>query len=181
MQSDAAQGPARLGIWARIEDGFAVLAQGALFVLLLLVLVQVFTRYALNDPIGEVVAVTETYLMPIIVFFTIATLQRNDGHIRVELLHAKFAGRGRQVADLVIALVCAAFWAIVVHASVQETLFSLQMGYEISKNLPFPVATAIGVVPIGGTLILVRLLIQAVGAVRALRAPLAPPHTTLTA
>jgi TRAP-type C4-dicarboxylate transport system permease small subunit len=174
MQSGTGDAPHASGLWSRVENAFAVLAQGALFVLLLLVLVQVFTRYALNDPIGEVVAVTETYLMPIIVFFTIAALQRNDGHIRVDLLHSRFAGRGRHLADLVITLVSAAFWAVVVHASIQETLFSWQMGYEISKNLPFPVASAIGVVPIGGSLILIRLLMQAVAALRALRAPQAP-------
>jgi len=39
---------------------------------------EVFVRYVLNDPIGEVVTVTETYLMPGIVFFTLAALQRED-------------------------------------------------------------------------------------------------------
>lgn len=162
------------GRFARVENLFAALAQWALFAMLALVIVQIVTRYLLNDPVGEVVTITETYLMPVIVFFTIAALQRDDGHIRVDLLYLRFGGRGRQLADLLIALLSAVFWAVVVYASAGETIFSWRMGYEVSKNFPVPVASAIGVVPVGGTLILVRLVLQAAAAVRALRAPLPP-------
>jgi TRAP-type C4-dicarboxylate transport system permease small subunit len=160
------------GRLARVEDAFATVAHWALFVLLALVIVQVFTRYVLNDPFGEVVTITETYLMPAIVFFTIAALQRDDGHIRVDLLYLKFGGRVRQLADLLIFVLSAGFWAVVLYASANETLFAWRMGYEVSKNFPVPVASAIGVVPVGAALILVRLLLQIGATLRALRRPL---------
>ena len=165
-QSAARGGLARAG-----RDLFEALARAALFVLLALVVTQAFTRYVLNDPIGEVVTVTETYLMPGIVFFTLAALQRDDGHVRVDLLYGAWGGRTRQVADLLIAVLSTAFWVVVVYASASETLFSLRMGYEVSKDLPLPLASAIGIVPLGGTLILLRLVLQIAAALGALRAP----------
>ena len=169
---DAREAAPAGGGLARLENAFATLAHWALFVLLALVIVQVFTRYVLNDPFGEVVTITETYLMPAIVFFTIAALQRDDGHIRVDLLYLKVGGRTRQLADLLIHVLSAAFWVVVLYASASETLFAWRMGYEVSKNFPVPVASAIGIVPVGATLILVRLLLQIGASFRALRRPL---------
>lgn len=160
------------GAFARVEDFFAAVSQWALGILLALVVVQIVTRYILNDPLGEVVSITETYLMPAMVFFAIAALQRNDGHIRVDLLYVTFKPRTKQVVDLVIFLASAIFWAFVVYASASETLFSLRMDYEISRTIPFPLWTALVVVPIGGVLIFIRLLLQAVSTAMALNRPL---------
>ncbi len=168
--------PHAAGWLERIENLFAALASAALFVLLALVVAQAFTRYVLNDPIGEVVTVTETYLMPAIVFFTMAALQRDDGHVRVDLLYGSWRGRTKRIADLLIAMLSAAFWAVVVYASVGETVFSLRMDYEVSKDLPLPLASAIGIVPLGGTLILLRLMLQIAAALRAMRASDAAPR-----
>lgn len=175
MVTDDAQ-PLQGGWFARVENLFAGLAQWALFVLLALVIFQVFTRYVLNDPFGEVVTITETYLMPAIVFFTIAALQRNDGHISVDLVYTNLRGRKQQIADLAIYLFSAAFWAVVIYASASETLFSIRMGYEVSRNFPVPLASAIGVVPVGCTLLLIRLLLQTLATVKALGKP--PPSNS---
>jgi TRAP-type C4-dicarboxylate transport system permease small subunit len=160
------------GWFARVEDFFAALSQWALAVLLLLVVVQIVTRYVLNDPLGEVVSITETYLMPGMVFFAIAALQRHDGHIRVDLLYVAFKGRTKQAIDLFIFLASAAFWGFVIYAAGTETLFSLRMDYEVSRTLPFPQWTALVVVPIGGLLIAIRLLLQAVATAKAMNRPL---------
>lgn len=164
--------PPQGGVFARVEDLFAGLSQWALAVLLALVVVQILTRYVLNDPLGEVVSITETYLMPAMVFFAIAALQRNDGHIRVDLLYVTFKGRFKQVIDLLVFLASAAFWAFVLYASLGETLFSLRMDYEVSRTLPFPLWTALVVVPLGSALVCIRLLLQAVSTVLALGRPL---------
>jgi TRAP-type C4-dicarboxylate transport system permease small subunit len=158
MVPDSEKPPAG-GLFARVEDLFATLSQWALAVLLALVVVQIVTRYVFNDPLGEV-------------FFAIAALQRNDGHIRVDLLYVTLKGRIRQVIDLTIFVVSALFWAFVIYASSSETLFSLRMDYEISRTIPFPQWTALIVVPIGGMLILIRLLLQAVSTAVALNRPL---------
>jgi len=166
------------GWFARVEDFFAAISQWALAILLALVVVQIVTRYVLNDPLGEVVGITETYLMPGMVFFAIAALQRNDGHIRVDLLYVVFKGRFKQAVDLVIFLASAAFWILVIYASATETLFSLRMDYEVSRTLPFPQWTALVVVPLGGALILIRLLLQAASTVMAMNRPL-PQETAV--
>ena len=171
MHAHESQPPA--GGWlARVENLFATLAQWALFVLLALVIFQVFTRYVLNDPFGEVVTITETYLMPVLVFFTIAALQRDDGHIRVDVVYINLRGRRKQFVDLAIFVVSAAFWIVVIYASASETMFSFRMDYEVSKNFPVPLWSAQAVVPLGGALILMRLLLQAVHTTRALGQPL---------
>ncbi|MGE0659450.1 MAG: TRAP transporter small permease [Reyranellaceae bacterium] len=173
MHADENQPPAG-GWFARVEDIFAVLAQWALAVLLALVMFQIVTRYIVNDPFGEVVGITETYLMPAIVFFTIAALQRHDGHIRVDLLYTRLTGRAKGAADIVVLLASAVFWAFVIYASASETIFSWRMDYEISRDLPYPQWTALIVVPLGGGLIMIRLLLQAVSTGLALARPLPP-------
>jgi TRAP-type C4-dicarboxylate transport system permease small subunit len=170
--------PPQGGLFARVEDFFATIAQWALAVLLVLVMFQIITRYVLNDPFGEVVGITETYLMPAMVFFTIAALQRHDGHIRVDLLYITFKGRLKQLVDLLVAVVAAAFWGFVIYATADETLFTWRQDYEISRDLPFPQWTALIVVPLGGALIMIRLLLQAAATASAMRQPLpsdAPP------
>jgi TRAP-type C4-dicarboxylate transport system permease small subunit len=171
MVPDSAKPPSG-GWFARVEDFFATISQWALAILLALVVVQIVTRYVLNDPLGEVVSITETYLMPAMVFFAIAALQRHDGHIRVDLLYVVFKGRTKQVIDLIILVASAAFWIFVIYASATETLFSLRMDYEVSRTLPFPQWTALVVVPLGGALILIRLLLQSVSTVMAMNQPL---------
>jgi len=164
--------PPRGSWFARVEDLFAAISAWALAALLALVVFQIFTRYVLNDPFGEVVTITETYLMPGMIFFAIAALQRHDGHIRVDLLYVVFKGRTKQAVDLFIFLASAAFWIMVIYASATETLFSLRMDYEVSRTLPVPVWTALVVVPIGGALITIRLLLQAAGVIARMRQPL---------
>ena len=62
------------------------LSRAALTIMLVLILVQVFTRYILNDPIEGVIGATEFYLMPIIVFGSLSYLEMHDGHVRVGIL-----------------------------------------------------------------------------------------------
>ena len=52
----------------RVDTGMNWLSRAAMMVMLVLILIQVFTRYILNDPIEGVIGATELYLMPIIVF-----------------------------------------------------------------------------------------------------------------
>lgn len=170
--------PADTRDWlAPIEDALNWTARLALASLLVLMIVQVCTRYLLNNPLGDVVTITETYLMPAIVFFSLAALQRQHGHIRVDLVYDRFHGRTKIVADALIALIGLAYWLVLLWAAARETLFTWEMGYEIGRDFPIPLATALVIVPIGALAIVLRLVVQLIGTRSRPVDPLAQPST----
>lgn len=148
-------------ILATLEDALSWMARLSLQILLGLMLAQVIARYFFNQPLGEVITLTETYLMPALVFFGLATVQRHREHVRVDILYARFRGRPKQIIDICIWIVSAAYWALIAYCGAQEAHFSWEMGYELSKDLPVPVASALVIVPIGTIILALRLFTEA--------------------
>lgn len=143
----------------------------SLWVLLLLMIAQVVARYFFNQPFSEVLVLTEAFLMPALVFFSLATVQRHDEHVRVDLVYMHFRGPVKQLADVLICGISAIYWALIAIGGTQEALFSWQMGYEISKDFPLPIATALAIVPIGAAILSLRLVVDVLKATAALAAP----------
>lgn len=133
----------------------------SLVVLLALIVLQVVFRALLNSPMGEVVLVTETFLMPVMVFFALSYTLAADGHIRMTAVYRLFSGLTKTLADLFIALFSAALWIAIAYAGYQEALFAHQLGYEVSHEIRLPLALALLVVPIGAGALALRLILEA--------------------
>lgn len=103
----------------RLEDGFAVLAGCLLVFTVILVPVDVASRFFFNAPITWVFEVTE-YVLLIVPCLGMAWLARRDGHVAIDTLTSRVPARSRSLLDgvtaLLVALICGfvAWWGGIV-------------------------------------------------------------------
>ena len=145
------------------------LSRAAMVIMLVLILIQVFTRYILNDPIEGVIGATELYLMPIIVFGSLSYLEMHDGHVRVGILFDSLPDRLRAGLNIFLHLAAAVFFALVCYGASREVLKAWDNGYRTSGDIDAPLVTTLVIAPIGCLLIVLRLLVNAAGDVQRLR------------
>jgi len=158
-------------IMQKVDTAANMVSRAALVLLLLMVMIQVFTRYVLNDPVQGVISITELYLMPIIVFGSMSYLEMLGGHVRVGLVYDAFPVRVRHGVGMVLRLISAGFFALVCYAASLEALNSYSRGYLTSGDIELPLVTTLVIAPIGCFLLMLRLLINAVGDWRCAFAP----------
>ncbi|MGC8203152.1 TRAP transporter small permease [Aliiroseovarius sp. PTFE2010] len=153
----------------RVDTWANFLSRAAMTIMLVLILIQVFTRYILNDPIEGVIGATELYLMPIIVFGSLSYLEMYDGHVRVGILFEALPDKLRAGFNVVLRLAAAAFFALVCYGASREALKAWDYGYRTSGDIDAPLVTTLVIAPIGCVLIVLRLLVNAAGDVQRLR------------
>ena len=163
LRGPLGRGMDRLDAWANW------LSRAAMTVMLALILVQVFTRYILNDPIEGVMGATELYLMPIIVFGSLSYLEMHDGHVRVGILFDSLPRRVRTGLDVILRLAAAAFFAFVCYGTAREAIKAWNFGYRTSGDIDAPLVTTLVIAPIGCLLLVLRLLVNVAGDVQRLR------------
>ena len=88
------------------------------------VVLRDFFRISL-DTTPEVVA---RYYMVVVAFLPLAWLERQNGMISVELLEWMLPPRGRQVSDVLVALLSALIYAVLTWATARSALGHLQVG-----------------------------------------------------
>ncbi len=152
----------------RVDTWANWLSRAAMTLMLVLILIQVFTRYILNDPIEGVIGATELYLMPIIVFGSLSYLEMHNGHVRVGILFEALPDKLRAGFDVVLRLAAAAFFALVCYGASREVLKAWDFGYRTSGDIDAPLVTTLVIAPIGCALIVLRLLVNAAGDVQRL-------------
>ncbi|MFC1974509.1 TRAP transporter small permease subunit [Chloroflexota bacterium] len=79
----------------------AMVAGGAVFLLMLVVVVDVTGRYVLSLPLPGALELTEA-LLPLVVFLTIAYTQACGGHIRVTMLTDRLSLRKQTLLNLLV-------------------------------------------------------------------------------
>ena len=122
----------------RVDTGMNWLSRAAMMVMLVLILIQVFTRYILNDPIEGVIGATELYLMPIIVFGSLSYLEMYDGHVRVGIVFDALPEGLRAGFNVVLRLAAAAFFALICYGASREALKAWDFGYRTSGDIDAP-------------------------------------------
>lgn len=144
----------------RLEDLGAFIA-GVLFLMMLtLVCLDVFMRYAFNNPFGWVVEVCE-YMLLYITFLGAAWLLRNGGQVRVDIVMMHLPKRMERYFMIGTSLVGAVACIILFGFSLMATgeLYISKMP-EI-KTLSVPKWIVMGVIPPGSLLLSLEFLSQA--------------------
>lgn len=88
-------------VFTKFEDGIAILGLVALLVMMILTTGNAVARYLISDPIAGTYELTELYLMPMVIFFSAAHLQKNEGNINVDILYQKFPESVQTAVDLI--------------------------------------------------------------------------------
>ena len=167
----------------RIERVFVLIAGIFAFMLMILAVISVTGRNIFNEPLRGYVDWIET-LMPLIAILGVSYVQREGGHIRMDILIGQLKGRPLWLAEFVTTLAI----LFVIAALVYGSWAHFDRSFDLSKplwsrdstiDIGLPLWPAKLVVPVAFFVMSLRLVLQLVGFGRAfvlgLESPAAVP------
>lgn len=144
-----------------VETVSSVVANVAMLLMMAIIAAGTFARYVLNDPIVGSNTVVELYLMPLLVFGTVALLQRERGNINVDLLRRRFGEGHDQFVSLVTHLGVFAVFVPITWLTYGQAIQRLSRGATMSIGMQLPTGYSWLIVSIGSALLCVRVLVEA--------------------
>ena len=103
-------------IYGRLLRGFGLISSLSTFVMMVLVVANIFGRYLLNKPLDGTLEFTESLLV-LIIFLSVALTQFDGGHIRVTLLTRRLPKGWAQALNIFCMLAGAAFFSWCAYAA----------------------------------------------------------------
>ncbi|NRB17120.1 MAG: TRAP transporter small permease [Rhodobacteraceae bacterium] len=167
----------------RLERLLALVSGLAVFSLMVLAVVSVGGRNAFNSPLPGYVDWIEQ-AMPLLAFMGISYVQRDGGHIRMDILVAALRGRALWLFELIsvlliLLLMLALVWGSYSHFSRSFDFAAPLWSRDSSIDISLPIWPAKLLVPVAFSVLCLRLVLQAWGYGRALvlglRHPVAVP------
>ncbi len=135
-------------ICATINKQISILVVALLFLLSLLLGVNVFYRYVLNDSIYWSNEVAR-YLLAYIVFLGATMAHKNGVHIRIDMIFAHLSQKSIKAIDKIISIFFILFWSLVLYGSIK--LFPLFM-MQTTATLQIPYAVPFAALPISAVI-----------------------------
>lgn len=156
----------------RLERAFALLSGLAVFSLMLMAVVSVSGRNAINAPLPGYVDWIEQ-AMPLIAFLGISFVQREGGHIRMDIFISRLRGRALWLFELVSVLLILVLMLALVWGSWAHFLRSFDFGAPLwsrdsSIDIGIPLWPAKLLAPVAFSVLCLRLALQVWGFGRAL-------------
>jgi TRAP-type C4-dicarboxylate transport system permease small subunit len=136
---------------------------GILFLLMALTVGDVVGRYFLAAPIPGTFEVTN-FMLALIVFLTLGYTQVQKGHIRIDILVARFSPRTQAILDAInyslsLLLFSLVIWQTAMHAK------RLWVGHNVSGILSWPIYPFVIFVAFGTLVFSLVLLVNLLGAI----------------
>lgn len=156
----------------KLERALGLISGLAVFSLMVLAVISVGGRNLLNAPLPGYVDWIEQ-AMPLIAFMGISYVQRDGGHIRMDILIGQLRGRALWLAELVSVLLILALMVALVWGSWAHFQRSFDFGAPLwsrdsSIDIGLPLWPAKLLAPVAFSVLCVRLLLQVWGFGRAL-------------
>ncbi len=154
-----------------LETKLALLGGIAVFSLMVLAVVSVSGRNIANAPLPGYVDWIEQ-AMPLIAFVGVSYTQRLGGHIRMDIFIGRLRGRALWMVELISTLVMLALMLLLVWGTFSHFLRALDFNApfwsgDSSMDIGIPIWPSKLIVPIGFSVLSLRLLLQAWGFGRA--------------
>lgn len=151
----------------RIESVLALLSGLAVFALMVLAVVSVGGRNLAGQPLPGYVDWIEQ-AMPLIAFMGISYVQRDGGHIRMDIVVGALRGRALWAVEMITTLVVLALMILLVWGSWAHFDRSFDFGSPMwsrdsSMDINLPIWPAKLLAPVAFSVLCLRLLLQAVG------------------
>jgi len=163
----------------KLETVFAFLSGLGAFALMVLAVVSVSGRNFFNEPLRGYVDWIET-AMPLIAILGISYVQRQGGHIRMEIVVGKLKGRALWAAEWlttfgILVLIVALVWGSWAHFDRSFDMTRPLWSRDSTIDIGLPLWPAKLIVPVAFTVMSLRLVLQLWGYTRALVLGLAHP------
>ncbi|MYE82694.1 MAG: TRAP transporter small permease [Gammaproteobacteria bacterium] len=152
-----------------VENGLNLLAGVLIFALMLLGVVQIVLRTVFNAPIFGYIDVVEVAMVGFAVL-SIAFVQRVGGHVRMEMLVGKLAGRAKWLVEALGTGLAAFIVAVLIPYSWAHFERAFEFG-DSTIDIELVTWPAKLVVPVALSVLLLRLAVQFGGYLRLAAAP----------
>ncbi|KUF08853.1 TRAP transporter small permease subunit [Pseudoponticoccus marisrubri] len=164
---------------ARLEWGMALVSGLGAFALMVLAVVSVTGRNGFNEPLRGYVDWIEA-AMPLIAIFGIAYVQRNGGHIRMDIVVGQLKGRLLWAAEFlttlaILLLMALLVWGTWAHFDRSFDFSTPNWSRDSSIDIGLPIWPAKLVVPVAFAVMCLRLVLQLWGYGRAFVLGLSEP------
>lgn len=131
-----------------------IICVGLLVGIVILTSLQVFSRYALSDPIGWTEELAR-FLMIWLVFFGASAGIKRKSHIKIELIINKLSEKWRKVVKTLTSLIVAALLIILIY---QGAVLTIKMSSIPAVTLPITWQYVYSAVPVGCAFMLFRII-----------------------
>lgn len=134
-----------------------LLASGFIFIVLL-VFAQVVFRYVLNSSLswsGEL----SRYVLIWLAWISVSLAVRKNAHIRVEALKKLFSTKYQNIFEIIVLILWAIFAIFLAYLGV-SFVQQVQLTGQTSPSIGIPLWIVYLVVPLGGTLMFIRIIQQ---------------------
>ena len=143
--------------WLSDQTGW--LAGSLAFVMMLATVREVVGRYFFNAPTDWAIDLN-AFLLVGMVYLGAGYTTFIDGHVRADFFYARIVGRPKAIVDIVIDLICITYCAMLTREGWMLAYESLLYNEVSSGGVRWPLFPFQVMVPIGGAMIIVCLLIR---------------------
>jgi TRAP-type C4-dicarboxylate transport system permease small subunit len=146
-----------------LERALTVIAVVFLFVIMVLVVADVFMRYAMNRPFAFTYDLIGLYLLAGVFFFTLSDALREHAHVGVDILLSRFSPAGRRLSEIITALAGLFVFILICKVGFERALENYEQHDVLAGAIPWPTWVSAALVPFGCGVLVLRLLLQLAG------------------
>jgi len=144
----------------RTIDGMAVLAGLAILFVMFSICYEVVVRYFHLQPPTWVTEITE-YLLLYITFLGAPWVLKEDGHVRVDIVIGRLAGKTQKAFDFATSLVGMLICGVLVWYGTKTAWELYERGIPVIKTLAVPKVLLVGIIPVGSLLLIAEFVRRA--------------------
>lgn len=134
----------------------------ALILMMLMVTVDVAGKYLFTAPVPVTLEMVSNYYMVAVVFLPLAAVELMNGHIHVELIHARLPRVGRRILDVVAHVLAFVFFAMLTVYGWEVAMKKFEVGEFLMGQYSLIIWPSRFLVPVGCGLIAVLLILRTV-------------------
>jgi TRAP-type C4-dicarboxylate transport system permease small subunit len=142
-----------------LETVWSRFAAVILFLIMLIVLTDVGMRYFLNSPLDWAFELITLYLMAALFFLSLSHTLHHNHHVRVDLLFLYVSARARAGMECIGYGLSLVLFALIFQQGVKRALHEWSIEGVIDGAFPWPTWISSAMVPLGVSVILLRLAV----------------------
>ncbi|MGR3781473.1 MAG: TRAP transporter small permease subunit [Albimonas sp.] len=153
-----------------VQRPVMLLAALLIFVMMFHVVLDVLSKYLLNQPVVGTLEIVSNYYMVAIVFLPLAAVQLQDGHVKVEVFTAAMPDRLVAAFDVFAMLLTLVYTALLTWFVLEEALEQTAIREKIQVGIDLmPVWPARWFAPVGAALFGLAILLSLAAAILRVR------------
>ena len=162
----------------RIERWASAAAMTVLVAIMLIVVADVFLRYAFHRPLAWTYDFISLYLMAALFYFALPVSYESKSLVSIDMLYERFSPRGKLLANLATNLSAVMVFALIAYASGGRAFEEFIFDDVAGGVIPWPAWVSTAIVAAGALLLALRMTVEILFAMAELGGAKVPPAST---